>query len=242
MLFKSKAVAINHFRYNDNSFIAHVLTDSHGKIPLLIRSGKSKHTQGKHVYFQPLYLLEIDIDFKENRELQYIKSLKPIEVLHHISTDIRKQSIALFLAEVLQKSIKNQEIDKSLFQFVFHSVKMFEQMKANSSIFHHYFLSQLMKYLGFEPGNSYSDNNEFLDTEAGLFVNYHQTSSVCLSKEESKLIDFFINISAEELSEIHLNRTQKTQLLEGLILYYGKHIPGFEKLNSYQILKEVFIR
>lgn len=76
MHLKTQAIVLNQFRYSDNSFIAHVLTENHGRIPLLIHSGKSRKSGGKHVYFQAMYLLELDMDYKENRELQRVKEIK----------------------------------------------------------------------------------------------------------------------------------------------------------------------
>ena len=240
MQLKTPAIVLNQFRYSDSSFIAHVLTEKHGRLPLLVHSGKSRKSGGKHVYFQPLYLLELDVDYKENRDIQHVRELKPIEVLHNISTDIRKQSIALFLAEVLQRSIRSGQVDDALFYFVYHSVGMFEHMKEGSNLFHHYFLAQLMKFLGFAPGNSYSETYRLLDTEAGLFVGYGKLNPVCLNETESRMIQFFLDIKAEELPGVKLSKEKKNNLLESILLYYSKHIPGFDSLSSYQILKDVF--
>lgn len=241
MLIRTKAVVLNQFRYSDNSTIAHVLTQSHGKLSLFVRGSTKRKTHGKQRYFQPLFLLDADLEFKEKREIQSIKEVKIHDALHSISSDFKKQSIAMFLAECLSKSIRSQQPDNALFEFVFHNVLLFEHLTKGSSVFHHYFLVQLMKYLGFSPGNQFTESNPFLDTESGLFVTASQLTTACFNEVESELIATFIAMNAENLPDLSLPREKKQIALESILYYYSKHVPGFDKLKSYAVLKDVFV-
>jgi DNA repair protein RecO (recombination protein O) len=240
MLIRTKAIVLNQFRYSDNSTIAHVLTQSHGKLSLFVRSSVKRKTNAKQRYFQALFLLELDLEYKEKREIQSIKEVKISNPLHNIASDIRKQSIAMFLAEVLSKSIRAEQPDEALFDFVFHNVLLFEHLSKGNSLFHHYFLAQLMKYLGFAPGNRLSESTPFLDTEAGLFVPASQLTTACFNEMESKLLAAFTDINAEMLPNLKMTQANKQLSLESILFYYSKHIPGFDKLKSYEILKAVF--
>ncbi|MEA1874225.1 MAG: DNA repair protein RecO [Bacteroidota bacterium] len=240
MLIRTKAIVLNQFRYSDSSTIAHVLTQSHGKLSLFVRSSAKRKTDIKQRYFQPLFLLDVDIDYKEKREIQAVKEIKTFEPLHSISSDIRKQSIAIFLSEVLSKSIRAEQPDEALFDFVFHNVLLFEHLSKGSSLFHHYFLAQLLKYLGFAPGNTLTESRPFLDTESGLFVPASQLSSACFNELESKLLAAFTDINANMLSNLSISKNNKQLALESILFYYSKHVPGFDKLKSYEILKAVF--
>jgi len=241
MLIRTKAIVLNQFRYSDNSIIAHVFTQTHGKLSLFVRGGSKRKSNGKQRYFQPLFLLETDLEYKEKREIQAVKEVKISNPLHSISSDFRKQSIAMFLAEILNKSIRSEQPDDALFHFAYHNILLFEHLTNGSSLFHHYFLAQLMKYLGFLPGNKMTEINTFLDTESGLFVDSSQLNSACFTKIESKLIANFTEISADMLPNLKITKKNRQIALESILFYYSKHVPGFEKLKSYSVLKEVYI-
>jgi DNA repair protein RecO (recombination protein O) len=241
MLIRTKVIVLNQLRYSDNSIIAHVLTQSHGKLSLFVRGSMKRKTTDKQRYFQPLFLLDVDLEYKAKREIQGVKDVKINEPLHQIASDFRKQSIAIFLAEVLSKTIHSEQPDEALFEFVFHNVLLFEHLTKGGGIFHHYFLVQLMKYLGFSPGNRFTELTPYLDTESGLFVSDHQLTATCFNRNESKLVDAFSDIDVDLLPNLTMTREKKQIALESILLYYSKHVPGFDKLKSYAVLKDVFI-
>ena len=50
-------------KYNDNSLIVHLYSEEHGRMAAWVRIPKSHKSKVKSVLFQPLSLLELDIDF-----------------------------------------------------------------------------------------------------------------------------------------------------------------------------------
>ena len=42
------------------------------------------------------------------------------------------------------------------------------------------------------------------------------------------------------VSNILLNGNQRNEVLETLVRYYSLHLPGLKKINSLEVLKEVF--
>lgn len=240
MLIQTNAIVLQQFRYTDNSIIAHVLTESHGKIPLIIRASRGRKSKNKALYFQPFYILELELDYKDKREIQGIKELRVKESLYNITSDVRKNTIVMFLAEILQKTLKDQQVDNALFQFVYHSIILFENMEEGSSNFHLYFTIQFMKFLGFYPGNEYSEDFPYLSAEAGLFVSSPELSSSCFTKEESMMFSYFMKISPADLPLVNISRMSKTLCLQAILSYYEEHIPGFKNLKSYDVLREVF--
>jgi DNA repair protein RecO (recombination protein O) len=53
------------------------------------------------------------------------------------------------------------------------------------------------------------------------------------------LADFFAT-SYENLGSIALNGSLRNEVLDTLVRYYALHLPGLKKLNSLEVLKEVF--
>lgn len=239
MLIRTRAIALTQIRYTDHSTIALVLTETHGKLAIMVRSGKKRSTR-KQSYFQPLFLLDVEIEYRENREIQSLKDVRAEHPIHEIASNIRKQTVAVFLAEVLQKSIRLDQPDKPLFEFIYHQILLFDHLSKGSGLFHHYFLAQLMRFLGFNPANTWSNEFPLLDTENGEFVPLNAMNPACLTETESRLVSGFIQTNAEQFPELSLSSENKKLALESLLLYYSKHVPGFNKLKSYDILKAVF--
>lgn len=141
---------------------------------------------------------------------------------------------------MLQKSIHSDQPDAPLFDFVYHQILLFDHLSKGSGMFHHYFLAQLMRFLGFNPANTWSNEFPLLDTENGEFVPLNAMNPACLTETESRLVSGFIQTNAEQFPELCLSSENKKLALESLLLYYSKHVPGFNKLKSYDILKAVF--
>jgi len=54
------------------------------------------------------------------------------------------------------------------------------------------------------------------------------------------LADFFA-ASYDTAAKIPLTGTMRNEVLDTIVKYYSLHLPGLKKLNSLEVLKEVFI-
>ena len=100
-------------------------------------------------FFSTLALLELVVYHKEQGNLQQIKECRPSPSFQSIPFDIIKGSILLFLNEVLFKSLKHQEQDFELFEFIYNSLAFLDEVEEGKENFHLIFLYKLRKYLGF---------------------------------------------------------------------------------------------
>jgi DNA repair protein RecO (recombination protein O) len=240
MLVKTKAIVLNSLKYSDSRIITNVLTPDLGKVPLMINKCKSKHSNGKAGYFQALYLLNIEISYKENRNIQQLVDVNIDEHTNNIAMDYHKQNIGIFMADVLQRCIREMEPDSDLFQYIWHAVLIFDNINKAAINFHLYFLTHLMKYLGFEPGNKWDHNNKYLDMDAGLFVGDACISSSCLTEKESRILYRFMNCSVDEIPEKGVSNLDRRMCMEAVLSYFNRHIPNFGMIKSYDILKTVY--
>ncbi|HKK69111.1 MAG TPA: DNA repair protein RecO C-terminal domain-containing protein, partial [Bacteroidales bacterium] len=199
-----------------------------------------KRSAGKAVYFQPLYLLETEIQHRENRDIQQLRNLRLADSTGQNITDYHKQSISIFLADVMHRSLRENEPDQALFDFVWHALQLFDNSDKSSVNFHLFFLSHLMKYLGFSPGNTWSENNAYLNMDSGMFVNRESINSACLNERESRIIDRFTHFSASEIPEKGFSNKDRKLGLDAMMSYYEQHIPDFGYLKSYDILKTLY--
>ena len=118
---KTKGIILHTIKYGENGLIVKIYTESYGLQSFIFNSVRGKKGKVKASIFQPLNLVELVINLKENRSLQRIKEIRIEPAFQTIHNNIIKSSIVLFLNEILYKSIQEPgHSDPPLFDFIFH--------------------------------------------------------------------------------------------------------------------------
>ena len=160
-------------------------------------------------------------------------------VLQSIPYDIRKSTIALFIAEVLYRLVGESEENKILFDFVYGSVEALDAMTEGVSNFHLWFLAHLSRFLGFAPGNEYAEDSYF-DMREGVYTPIRPLHDKFCNQEYARLLNDLIECDVEYLGEIGLNRTQRVDMLHALTDYYTLHLDSIKRVQSLSILQQLF--
>ena len=153
---------------------------------------------------------------------------------------MRKSTIAIFIAEVLYKTIREQETNNELFEYLYHTIQVLDIKTEGLSNFHVYFLLQLTKYLGFFPINNYSELNCYFDLKEGRFFQIKPMHNSFIDREGSLFFSKILSFSENQHENVKIEYRVRIQLLEKIIEYYTLHNEGVSKIKSLDILKEVF--
>lgn len=238
MQITTKAIVLSSLKYGDTSLIVKAFTASDGLKTYLLKGVMgSKKGKLKPGYFLPLMQLEIVANHKNKGTLESIREVKvamPYKTLH---TDIVKNSIVLFLAEMLGNSIHEEEQNHSLFNYLEYALLWLDEHPANPN-FHLLFLMNLTKYLGFYPDTSFK-NAPFFDLQEGSFCQYPSLNPLI----QNGLLDSFKNLlgtNFEGLQAIQLTKSNRRELLKMVILYFRLHVHGFREPKSLAVLNAVF--
>jgi DNA repair protein RecO (recombination protein O) len=236
MQIKTKAIVLSALKFQEKSLIVKCFTQSDGLKSYFIQSAFSvKKSNQKIAYFQPLNILEIEANHKNKGALEYFKEVKNSYNYKNINTDIVKSSIVLFLSEILNNSILEEEKNENLFSFLETSLMWLDTHDTISN-FHLIFLLQFTKFLGFYPQMQDSEATYF-EMIDGVFSPFQGTS--CLNELETTLLKKLINLKFED-TQRNFHKHERQLLLKILLDYYSIHLQGFKKPNSLEILKEIF--
>lgn len=234
----TKAIVFSSLKYGDTSLIVKAFTLSDGLKTYLLKGVlASKRGKLKAAYFQPLTQLEINANHKNKGTLE---SIREVKIAYHyvtLHTDIFKNALTLFLAEMLGNSIFEEEQNQELFHFLEASLQWLDTHEEVSN-FHLYILLRLTKYLGFYPDTSTIDLPYF-DIVEGEFVSELSTNLI-LEKENLAYFKRFLGINFDSIHKIKMKKTDRQNLLKSIVLYYELHLQGFRKPKSLAILNEVF--
>lgn len=237
MIETTQAIVISTIKYGDTSLIATCYTKNCGiKTYMLKGVLKSRKSKIKPAYFQPLMQLNLIANHNNKGNLNSIRDIEVLHFYNSIYTDIKKQTIALFLSEVLHYSIREEEHNKSLYQYLETSF-LWLDTHDDISNFHLLFLLNLTKFLGFYPEVNSRDNTYF-DLLEGCFINHNKSNTV--SGENLFQFKKLLGINFDVLHTINFNASNRQAILSILIQYFELHLGGFKKPKSLDVLKSVF--
>lgn len=237
MIVSTKAIVIHSLKFGDTSLIVKLYTQTDGIKSYLIKGAFSNKSKFKAAYFQPLTLLDIEASHNNKGTLN---SLKEVRVHYHyqtIPTNIVKQTILIFLAEILNSSLVEDGNQETLFEYLITALTWLDTHDKTSN-FHLLFLLNLSKYLGFYPETKMNGANYF-DLSEGKFSN-NLTVGEVINNDDLKLFKSLLGTNFDSIDELKLNSQIRQQLLNILIHYYEIHISGFKKPKSLPILKSIF--
>ncbi len=234
----TKAIVLNHLRYGDSSLIAHLYTENMGRQTVFVKGAYGKKSPMRAVLFQPLHLIETDVHHRENRQMQRISHARLFCPFRNIPFDPVKTCIALFIAEILHKTLKEEEANRQLFDFLTQAVQTLDLNDNGTANFHLMFLIHYTRYLGFYPDIRQSSDGMWFDSRKGGFGVMPDASSP-LPEYNQLLIQLF-RMSFEHLNDLQISHRQRNYLTEYLLGYYSMHVENFGKVKSYSVLQNVF--
>ena len=240
MLHKTQGIVFHQIKYSDTSVIVKIYTEVLGLQSYLIKGIRKKNSKIKAGYFQPLSVLDLVVYHQEKKDLQYIKEIKLAFPFHSLHSNMVKSTIALFINEILYKSIREEEANQKLFDFLFHAIKILDITEESLSLFHLVFLIQLTKYLGFFPKDNYSEKNPFFNLQDGEFQYTNPDKNIFLDTTQSRYMNMLLYQKFEHLSTVKIPKKIRIELTGNIIRYFQLHISGFGQVKSLPVLVEVF--
>lgn len=234
MLVKTKGIVLRNTNYSESSVISKIYTSEMGIRTYLINGVRKPKSKITLAMLQPLNILELEVYEKPNANMQRIKELQCRPILSSISQDFRKRAVAMFITELLNACLMEEEGDAQLYEFLESEILQLEQGTEVSN-FSLIFMMGLCREMGIEPQGKYSDETPYLDLQHAVFTS--ETTEDSLPANVSNVI------SEIKFNEGHKHLNIETSLrkdsLNGLILYYQHHLMRHREMKSLEILGEV---
>jgi len=239
MTTKTEAIVLNKVKYSDNAFIINLYSATIGKFAAIIHINRSSKNGIKSAMFSPLNIIETEVKIKDSRSIQSVLNCNNLLNPYNISNNVAKTSIALFITEILLKTIKEEEPNQKLFDFIKKTVLTLNYSANINYDFHLFFLRDFAKISGFGMTCNCCKDTPFFNLKEGMFLPMFTCVEESLTTDESLNIEKLLMSEYNE-SVKHFNYETRTNLIERLLQYYKLHIHEFGNLNSIKILQEVF--
>ncbi|MFS4454581.1 DNA repair protein RecO [Maribacter sp. 2304DJ31-5] len=238
MQITTKAIVLSSIKYGDTSLIVRAFTASDGLKSYLIKGIlTSKKGRLKSAYFLPLSQLELVANHRNKGTLESIREAKVHYHYQTLHTDITKNAMILFLAEMLGNSVHEEEANPALYQFLEATLQWLDTHNEIAN-FHLYFLLSLTRYLGFYPDTDQMEAG-FFDLLEGEFTNAPSLNPM-IAGENLLYFKSFLGTNFDAIHRIKMKKTNRQELLKSLVVYFELHLQGFRKPRSLAVLNEVF--
>jgi DNA repair protein RecO (recombination protein O) len=218
-LHKTRGVVFRLTKFGDSSIIVTIFTDVFGLQSYIVNGVRSANSKNKIALYQPLTLLDLVVYHKQHANINRIKEVKVLHAFQSLLSDSKKSLIALFITEMLNKTVKEESHAEELFQFLYDSLIKLDTTDQHVEDFHLLFLIKLSRYLGFGA---------------------HQVNEIIgpsqLTDEEELILKMMVS---GEIKKYNITNLQRRNLLDVLIRFYKDHIDTLGEIRSVQVLRDV---
>lgn len=241
MLHKTRGIVLRTVKYGDTSLIANIFTELFGVQSYIVNGARSSKPKAKGNLFQPGNILELVVYHYEQKNLQRISEFKLGYINTTLHFNIVKNTVALYMIELLQKSLREPEQHLDLYYFSEEALRALDILPlAGAANIPLYFTLKVAAFLGFRLSGRYSEYAHYLDLQEGSFTDLPPHHSNFLDAVNSEITDrLFQTNSWEALTHISMNKDQRRKLLYAYLDFFKLHMPEFQELNSPPILHEI---
>ena len=220
MLHKTRGIVFRFTKYGETSIIVNIFTELFGLQSYIVNGVRSKSAKGKIALYQPMTLLHLVVYHKENANIMRIKEVQCAYPYQSLTSDVRKSTQAMFLNEMLNKSVREQSHAQELFDFLFRALVTLDRQETGYENSHLIFLLKLSRFLGFEP----------------QLIEEILQGRLADIQEEGLLAEL---LKADFDDHLIMTAIHRRNLLDLLLRFYATHIDNLGEIKSVQVLREV---
>ena len=215
MTVSTELIVLHTTKVGENSIVVHALSKEYGRRGFLVR-GAGKRLMS---LLLPLNVLEAEVTESSKSTLLSARNLTARHPLLGIRNNIFKNSMTMFMSEVLYRVVKDGSREEGLYEWCERSILLLDAVQTDFSNFHLRFLLELTVALGFSP--------EARDLQP--FVGDHYP-----------VVDRLMRGSFAQTMLLPLNGQLRNEIAEEVLRYIEYHTESSVNVNSLKVLRDLF--
>ncbi len=243
-IIKTEAIVLNKINYGDTSMIASFYTREYGKLPGILKGGRtSKSKIGAAV--NPLNHLEIVLYKKDSREVQLVSGVSIIAHYPNIKDDFEKLQYSFSILELLKKLTPEHETNYRLFAGTVRILSLLDSSNEPAmDLFAKYYLFFLTE-MGYQPqfekciscGKSkFVNENLAYNFDLGIFCEQCSRDNLYSYLIDMELFEYLLCLKYNKKAE-RFNKLVKEKAMLFFERFIKYHVPDFQGLQSIKLLK-----
>ena len=208
-------IVLNLTKLGESSIVLHTLSRDYGRKSFVVKvSRKTPMAQ-----FLPLNILEADVTESARTTLWRAGRVTVKHPLSGIRSNIYKNTMTLFMSEVLYRAIKEGAREEGLYEWLERSILTLDAMESDFSNYPLRFLTELAVAMGFSPS-------------AGSLAPFAGKYYTLLSE--------FVHAPFADSMLIPMNGEVRNALSEILLKYLAHHSESSLNVQSLKVLRELY--
>lgn len=249
MLTKSQIIVLHTIKHGDTGIVVQCYSSTAGRCALYFRASSKNRVSASLLH--KLNILDVVTYSNGSQSMPTIKEIAAPYRIAAIRSDICKSSIAIFISELLGRTVREEEANPHLYSFLSSSIQILEHIEHGVPNFHIHFITHLCKMLGFMPMDNYSSATPIFDMATAKFTFApagYVYGTQMLGPEESQLLHALLNTPSTNLEklfcgsqELKINGEARLAYTKRMIEYISHHIGNNIEIKSLDILHQIFI-
>ncbi len=202
-------------KVGENGLVLHTLSREFGRRGFIVHPGK----KASAALFLPLNILEADVVENPKSELWSLRGLHARDALSGIRGNLHKNTMTMFLSEVLFRTLRDGAVEDGLYEWCIGSILTLNALEADFSNFHIRFLLEFAGALGFRP--TFQDIAPF-------------TSEHAIEMRQ------MLQSSFSEAMLVPLSGSVRNSLCESVLRYLEYHTDQAIRIKSLTVLRELY--
>ena len=233
---ETRIIVLHLTKYGDRSLVVQALDAERGRSGFFLRgAGKAR---GGLNYFHSLGILDVVLSAGKG-EMEYIREYENPYRLDAIRTDPYKSAIALFIGELLYRSLLDGAMDPVMFDFLEEQILSLNNETGSVANFHICFLVDFCRALGLQPKDNYSPATPLFTPYSAEFTTPN-TLAETFTTEASFLLHQILSLPREEAMQIPLSRDQRGDFAQKMVEYLSYHLSQNLNIRSLKVLHDLF--
>lgn len=213
--FSTELIVLAVTKLGEKSLVVHSLTPGLGRRSFIasVSGGSSM------ALYLPLNILEAEVTENPRSDLWRMRRPGAVHTLNGIRSSVLKNSMTLFMSEVLYRTVRDGALEDGLFDWCRRSILTLDALESDFSNFHLRWLLEFAVALGFSPSLE----------DLAPFAGEHLSEIEALLKSD---------FSSSML--IPLNGASRNEIADSLIEYIGYHAECRLNIRSLAVLRELY--
>ena len=246
MLLSTQAIVLHTTPYSETSVIAQVFTRQLGLKTYISKGARGGKGRGRAALLQPMHQLDMVVYNTPRKSVNHIKEMQMTHSSSSTSTSTIRTSLLFFMNEVLYKTLRADEPNQPLYDYVDNAISQLEKTTTPDVSFPIRYLIDVARFLGIEPYDNYGSTETVFNISEGRFQAFptrvylekHPTARF-FDAEQSKYLHQYLHSIHTNTPPPSLDLQLRIKLINHLLDYYQEHLPTFKNFQSHHVLHDV---
>ena len=237
---KAELIVINHTKFGESSIVLHTLSSEYGRRGFLVKVSP----RTAMALFLPLNILEAEVTENPKSDLWYARNFVSVTPLNGIRGNIHKNTMTLFMSEVLYRVVKDQTNEDGLADWLKSQILTLDALNSDFANFHLLFLLNLCAALGFDPDAAglapfVVGSNPTCHTETTNTC-HPERSEGSSSGRNLQALESLLRLPFAEALLLPLSGVDRNAIAESILKYIEYHTESAVNIRSLAVLREIY--